>query len=256
MKDYTVNQVAKLAGVSVRTLHHYHDIGLLTPACIGENGYRYYGEAELLRLQQILFYREFGLSLSEVSALLDASDFDRMAALRAHRSRLREEVNRYRLLLRTIDRTIADIKGDGKMNVEKLYEGFSATKQDAYVEDLVTTLGEDARDQIVQGRSRYERRSGAAKKAAMQALADIEGALVARMQAGVAPGDPALDVLLERHQTWIGDMWGKACDASAYAGMADIYAAHPDFRARYESLGTGFTDYLCAAMRAYSARIA
>ena len=87
MGDYTVKQVAKLSGVSIRTLHHYDEIGLLKPARVGANGYRYYGRDELLRLQQILFHRELGFALDEIQKLLGAADFDRKAALRAHRER-------------------------------------------------------------------------------------------------------------------------------------------------------------------------
>jgi DNA-binding transcriptional MerR regulator len=87
MKTYTVNELASLAGVSVRTLHHYDAIGLLKPAFTGGNRYRFYGEAELLRLQQILIHRELGLTLSEIGPLLDAPDYDRLVALRRLTSR-------------------------------------------------------------------------------------------------------------------------------------------------------------------------
>lgn len=80
MSGYTVKQVAKLSGVSVRTLHHYDEIGLLKPESVGANGYRYYGQDELLRLQQILFHRELGFPLAEIARVLDAPDFDRVAA--------------------------------------------------------------------------------------------------------------------------------------------------------------------------------
>src|SRR5947209_6467723 len=102
MSVFTVSEVAKLSGVSVRTLHHYDEIGLLKPACVGENGYRYYGKAELERLQQILFHRELGFPLEEVRRVLDAPDFDRGAALRAHRGRLMAQARRYRALVKTL----------------------------------------------------------------------------------------------------------------------------------------------------------
>ena len=85
---YTVKQVAKLSGVSVRALHHYDEIGLLKPAHIGTNRYRYYGEEELLRLQQILIHRELDIPLAEIAEVLDAPDFDRLATLRVQREKL------------------------------------------------------------------------------------------------------------------------------------------------------------------------
>src|SRR3546814_20208838 len=95
----TVRQVARAAGISVRTLHHYDAIGLLKPGHVGANGYRYYGKEELLRLQQILFYRELGLPLAEIAAVLDDPAFDPLAALRAHRAALEGRICHYRTLL-------------------------------------------------------------------------------------------------------------------------------------------------------------
>src|SRR6185436_13995545 len=104
-------QVAKLSGVSVRALNHYVEIGLLKPDSVGANGYRYYGRDELLRLQQILFHRELGFPLDEIRQVLDAPDFDRAAALKAHRKRIEAETRRHRQLLRTIDETLAALQG-------------------------------------------------------------------------------------------------------------------------------------------------
>src|SRR4051812_13151083 len=93
---YTVKQLADLSGVSVRTLHHYDAIGLLKPASVGSNGYRQYGREELLRLQQILFQRELGLSLEQIRRAQDAPGFDRAKALREHREKLLQEAERFR----------------------------------------------------------------------------------------------------------------------------------------------------------------
>ncbi|MFS8606999.1 MAG: MerR family transcriptional regulator, partial [Gammaproteobacteria bacterium] len=115
MRHYTVKQVAALSGVPIRTLHYYDEIGLLRPAYVGENGYRYYTEDELLRLQQILLHRELGFALKEIAALLDARDFDRLSALKAQRSRLEAEAKRYRRLVATIDRTITRLEATSRV---------------------------------------------------------------------------------------------------------------------------------------------
>ncbi|SUU88823.1 DNA-binding transcriptional MerR regulator [Aminobacter aminovorans] len=107
---------ARLAGVTIRTLHHYHDIGLLKLCCVGTNGYRCYGEEELLRLQQVLIHRELGIPLGEIAAILNAPGFDRLAAPRQQRGRLEAEASRYRRLVNTIDHTIAKLEGDRVMN--------------------------------------------------------------------------------------------------------------------------------------------
>src|SRR5690349_3384658 len=129
MKMLTVKQVAKISGVSVRALHHYDRIGLLKPALIGTNRYRYYGRDELLRLQQILLHRELGIPLDEIGTILDAPGFDRLAALRSQRERLAGQAERYAELVRTIDRTIASLNGDTTMENADLYKGITPEKQ-------------------------------------------------------------------------------------------------------------------------------
>ena len=171
MTHYTVKQVARLSGVSVRTLHHYHDLGLLTPALIGENRYRYYGERELLRLQQILFYREFGISLQEIAAFLDRPGFDHVAALEQHRARLQAETERTRQLIRTIDRTIAQLKGAGAMKHADLYKGFSAEKQAEYEDWLTDSYGDGMDEKIEATRAHLKNWSDRDHAEAMAELA-------------------------------------------------------------------------------------
>src|SRR5271169_4001554 len=108
---YTVTKLAKISGVSVRTLHWYDEVGLLKPAYHGANGYRYYEEEQLLMLQQILFFRELGFELKQIEAILKRSDFDKMTTLSAHRQVLQKNVERTKRLINTIDRTIEHLKG-------------------------------------------------------------------------------------------------------------------------------------------------
>src|SRR5262245_10280245 len=112
MSRYTVKELARLSGVSVRTLHHYDQIGLLKPAEVGLNGYRYYGREELLRLQQILFHRELEFPLEAIKAVLEQPQFDRVEALRRHRKTLTAKAGRYRKLIATLDATLAALEGD------------------------------------------------------------------------------------------------------------------------------------------------
>src|SRR5215204_7006340 len=96
---YTVKQVARMSGVSVRTLHFYDEVGLLKPAYVGANGYRFYEEAQLLTLQQILFYRELGFELKQIKRILGRSDFDKVAALQSHRKLLQKSLAQTRTLI-------------------------------------------------------------------------------------------------------------------------------------------------------------
>lgn len=122
--EYTVKQVAAMSGVSVRTLHFYDETGLLKPAHCGANGYRFYKEPQLLKLQQILFYRELGIELKEIRRILEGAGFENVAALESHRRVLEENVARTRCLLQTIDETIQHLKGTKRMKSEEMFAGF------------------------------------------------------------------------------------------------------------------------------------
>lgn len=255
MQRYTVKQLAKLSGVSIRTLHHYDQIGLLKPARLGNNRYRYYEEPEVLRLQQILFHRELGFSLQEIAALLDRPGFDRLEALRSHRARLEREAQRYAELVRTIDRTIADLNGERTMRHTELFKGFSPEKQAGYEQWLIERYGDHMRERIDASKRKLTSLTDAEKARLLEELAQIEADLAEACRRQLPSDSAALDGALARHRDWVGVMWSRPCPPDAYAGLADLYLLHPDFRARYETLAPGFTEYLAAAMKAHATRV-
>lgn len=255
MKALTVTEVAKVSGVSVRTLHHYDQIGLLKPAFTGQNRYRYYGREELLRLQQILLHRELGIPLGEIGAILDAPDFDRLEALRHQRDRLSEEAKRYAQLVRTIDRTIASLEGDRAMRNADLYRGVSLDKQAEYEAWLTEQFGDKMPERIAQSKRQYESLSETEKQQLNQELHDMEQGLAEGLRRGVPMGSPSLAPLLARHRAWVSQMWGKPCPPEAYAGLADLYLSHPDFVARYETIEPGFAEYLSGSMKVFAQRL-
>jgi DNA-binding transcriptional MerR regulator/uncharacterized cupin superfamily protein len=122
---YTVKKVAAMSGVSVRTLHFYDETGLLKPAYVGANAYRFYEEPQLLTLQQILFYRELGFELKQIKRILGRREFETAAALQSHRKVLQKNLTRTRTLIETIDKTIQHLKGTKKMKSEEMFAGFS-----------------------------------------------------------------------------------------------------------------------------------
>jgi MerR family transcriptional regulator, thiopeptide resistance regulator len=256
MKLLTVKQVAKISGVSVRALHHYDEIGLLKPASIGRNGYRYYGREELLRLQQILVHRELDIPLGEIRAILDDPGFDQLEALRAQRERLAAEALRYAQLVRTIDRTIADLNGENAMPNAELYQGISAEKQAEYEKWLIETYGGDMPHRIAVSKRKYESLTAAEKAQLSDELMEVETAWAAAMKNGVPADSVSLEPLLRRHRAWVAAMWNKPCPPQAYAGLADLHLGHPDFVSRYEALGKGFSDYHAASMKAHARRMA
>jgi MerR family transcriptional regulator, thiopeptide resistance regulator len=256
MKDLTVKQLAAISGVTVRALHHYDEIGLLAPAHVGANGYRYYGRAELLRLQRILFHRELGVPLGEIAGLLEVEGEDQVGVLLRHRERLAAEQERYRMLIETIDRTVANIKGEMQMSNAEIYQGFSDEKQAGYEAWLAQRYGEAMQDRIQHSRKAMARMNEAEQAAMMEALKDIEAGLVEGMKRGIDPAAEPVDGLIARHRAWVAASWDKPCPPDAYAGLADLYLSHPDFMARYEALAPGFAVWLTDAMKAHAIRLA
>ncbi len=252
---YTVKQVAKLSGVSVRALHHYDEIGLLKPAHVGANRYRYYGEEELLRLQQILIHRELDIPLAEIAAILDAPDFDRLATLQVQRDRLEQEARRYAELVETIDRTIARLKGDRAMQDAELYKGISSEKQAEYEAWLIERYGGDMPERIETSRKTWSELTKAEQQAMQDELRELELGIAEGLRRNVPRESRSLDPLLERHRSWVSMMWDRPCPPQAYAGLADLYLSHPDFIARYEAIEPGFAEYLAGAMKAYARRV-
>ena len=250
MSQYTVNEMARLSGASVRALHHYDAIGLLKPAYLGANGYRYYGRSELLRLQQILFHRKLGLPLERIGLLLDDPGFDRIAALTAHRERLNGERERFGHLIATIDRTIAQLNGDQEMSDKDLYQGFSAQKQAEWEAEIVTRYGEAGAAKIAESKANLAKMSTAERDDGQREMAAINTAFAAARTAGEAPTSPRVQALAARHYAWVCRAWKP--NAQAYAGMAKLYVDSPDFRAVYEAVQPGLTDYLAEAMMRFA----
>jgi DNA-binding transcriptional MerR regulator len=243
-----------MAGVSVRALHHYHEIGLLFPAYVGENNYRYYGRDELLRLQQILIHRELGIPLAEIAGILDAPGFDRLMTLESQRDRIALEVARSAEMLRTIDRTIASLKGERAMKDAELYSGIVDPRKQAEHEAwLEQKYGPEVGEHTEASRHKMENLSAAEKDAMMSDLKDIKQQFAQTMRAGVPPESRSLDALIDRHRAWVAASWGRECPPAYYAGLADIYE-HPDFTARYEAIEQGLAEYLCKAMRSWATR--
>lgn len=246
----TVRQVANAAGISVRTLHHYDAIGLLKPAHVGANGYRYYGRADLLKLQQILFYRELGLPLGEIRSLLDDPDFDTLAALRGHRKALAERIERHRDLIRTIDRTIASLEKDEAMEDHEYYAGVSPETRARWEREAVGFWGEDAvRAARAKARS-FSKEQVAAIQAEMEAIrADFQ-----RLFAdGAAPGSEPVQAVTARHYAWVSHSWTP--DAAAFKGLGRFYVENPEFRGVYEDGAVpGTAEFIAEAMAIYADR--
>ncbi|HEY5412431.1 MAG TPA: MerR family transcriptional regulator [Caulobacteraceae bacterium] len=254
MKLYTVKQVAKLSGVTVRALHHYDQVGLLKPAQVGENGYRYYGREELLRLQQILFHRELELPLEAIADVLDQPGFDRLGALRRHRKTLSQKASRYRRLIQTLDRTLAALEGETDMNEQQLYEGFAPEKQAEYEAQIIDRFGDQARASIEASKKAMKGWSKADWERTGREYAEVEAGLGKALADGLPADSDQVRALIRRHHAWVAVMWNRRPSREAYAGLGQMYTDHPDFHARYEAVLPGLAEYLAGAMRSFAER--
>jgi DNA-binding transcriptional MerR regulator len=235
-----------MAGVSVRTLHHYDHIGLLEPPARTAAGYRLYGETELLRLQQILFFKELDLPLSEVRSILDDPEFDQVRALQAHRRMLEGRVERLAQLLQTVDKTIQKLTEDTmSMTDEELYEGFTKEQIERYKREA-----REMYDPALVEES--ERRVGKMSKTQWEVV-KLEGDEVTRGIAGLMdrePGDPEVQALIARHHAWIENFYPASADV--YRGLGQLYTSHPEFRAFYDRYRPDLADFMAAAMARYA----
>jgi DNA-binding transcriptional MerR regulator len=139
---YTVKKLADLAGVSVRTLHYYDELGLLKPQSRSTNGYRRYDEEAVIRLQQIMFFRELGFGLDEIKKIISQPDFDVLEALRSHRTLLTKKAERINELLATVDKTLKKLRGEVQMPIKEYYQGFSDEQIERYREEVRRRWGE------------------------------------------------------------------------------------------------------------------
>ncbi len=143
MKKYSAKGLSELAGVSVRTLHHYDKIGLLKPAIRTKAKYRLYGENELLKLQQILFFKELDFTLKEIVDILDKPDFDLIKVLESHKRALVLKQKRISIMLNTIEKTVLNLKGKKMITNKELYEGFSTENVTKIRDEAIEKYGEE-----------------------------------------------------------------------------------------------------------------
>jgi len=175
-----------MAGGTPRTLRHYDDIGLLKPSRIGDNGYRYYGEEALLKLQQILFYRELDIPLDDIKKIMGRRDFDVMDALQNHKNALQKQAARLNRLLATVDNTIQHIKGEKIMSQKGLFEGFSEEEQEKYALEAEQLYDPET---VRESNRKWKSYSAAKKEAIMAEGNQIYQDMVTAMPQGVSSAE-------------------------------------------------------------------
>ena len=246
--DWTVGEVARVAGVTVRTLHHYDAIGLLRPSGRTEAGYRLYSATDLERLQQIRLHRALGLRLDAIAQILDDPAFDRAQALRDQRDFLAERIATDSVLLTTLDRALAALETGDVMPANDLFDGFDPEEHEAEAEER---WGDSrAYKQSKRRTSTYGQREWTAIRTE---TAQINTDLAALMNAGTpADSDAAMD-LAEQHRLHI-NTWFYTCEKRMHVQLAQMYTDDPRFEATYEKVAAGYAAYFRAAIEANAAR--
>jgi DNA-binding transcriptional MerR regulator len=249
---YTVKALAKLSGVSVRTLHWYDETGLLKPAYHGANGYRYYEEEQLLALQQILFFKELGFNLNDIQKLLAQNDFDNIKALHAHRKILEEDVNRKNSLIATIDKTILHLRGKQIMSDKELYYGFDSTRQKEYEQYLVKYHGTAAEIRLFESKKRTAKWGKDEWDDVKNQGDAIHKALAVAIDQGLPPNADEVQAIIHRHYELQGRFYDLTSEV--YIGLSELYAQHPDFKKFFDVYHPKIIEFIGKAMRFYAAK--
>lgn len=242
--EWSIQQIAKIAGTTSRTLRHYGEIGLLRATRVGHNGYRYYDRSALVRLQRILLLRDLGLGLPQINEVLgrEASETD---ALTSHLAWLRQEQERLERQILSVQLTIEALRGGEQIMAEDMFDGFDHTQ---YKEEVEERWGKKA----YADSDRWWREKSADEKAAFQrqvsALSDDWTAVA---KSGITPASTEAQALAERHVQWLTSVPGIPDDLKAYViGLGEMYAADDRFGANYG--GPEGAEFVGDALRVYA----
>ena len=251
---YTVKQLSKLSGVTVRTLHFYEEIALLKPAYFGSNGYRYYEEPQLLQLQQILFFKELGFTLKQIQKVAGKSDFDQLAALYSHRQALSKEWEKIGLLLKTIDKTIKHVKGKKKMKDKEMFDGFCITlvkkakagASYAAAEEIVGKSVKNPTKNIEDVKTRGKAYYDNINEAACQLFKELTSCIEKELD----PTAKDVQKIIQRHHALIEKFHNATQEV--YKAMAQLYAEHPEIRKQLDPFHPNLATFMAEAMRVFT----
>jgi DNA-binding transcriptional MerR regulator len=245
MSAHTVSEVARLAHVTVRTLHHYDEIGLLVPSDRSRAGYRLYSDDDLARLREILLFRELGFALDAIAELLEQGPAERRTALAQQRERLVAQRAQTDAVIRAVDAALDSLDGGRPMTTEKMFEGFEEFDHAKYEDEARERWGDtDAFKESARRTKSY----GKAEWDAIKAEGgEILAAFAAAMAAGKRPRDPEVQAIAERHRLHI-DRWFYPCTKQMHATVAAMYTQDPRFEAFYEKIAKGLAAFVSEAI--------
>ncbi|WFR55975.1 MerR family transcriptional regulator [Anaerocolumna sp. AGMB13025] len=249
--EYTVQKLGKLAGVSTRTLRYYDEIGLLKPARINSSGYRIYGTKEVDRLQQILFFRELGVSLDSIRDIVTAPSFNGLKALQEHHEKLLEKREQLNQLIANVEKTLAVTEGRTIMSDKEKFEGFKQTMLDEnekkYGREIREKYGDDT---IENSNQKFKNMT----QEQYEEVTNLAEAVTEKLKAAFKTGDPAGELAQEAadlHRRWLCYYWDNY-SKEAHAGIAQMYVDDERFTAYYDKEQPGTAKFLRDAILIYT----
>ncbi|MFT9493818.1 MerR family transcriptional regulator [Anaerosolibacter sp.] len=249
--EYTVQKLGKLAGVSTRTLRYYDEIGILKPARINSSGYRIYGQREVDRLQQILFYRELGVSLDNIKEIVTSPSFDGASALKEHREKLLGKRTQLDLLIANVDKTIGRIEGRISMTDKEKFEGF----KQKMIDDNETKYGKEIRekygDDVVNKSNEKVKNMTQEEHEEITRLAEQVIKTLAEAFKNGDPASPLAHKAADLHKKWLTYYWTEY-SKEAHAGLAQMYVDDERFKAYYDKEQPGTAEFLRDAILIYT----
>ena len=244
---YTIKEIADLADVTTRTIRYYNEIGLLDPALIGDNGYRYYDQDSLLRLQQILFFRELEVPLKEIQLIMSGPDYNLLSALENHRSALQAKVSRLGALINTLDETVASVKGGETMSDKDVFKGFDESQ---YEDEAREHWGDSPK--YAESQAKWSSYSEEQK----EAIKAEGGRLTVRMVSKVSnasPDDPDVQAAIGEYHAFLNKYF-YTCDINFLRGLADNWVQDPRFSINYERIREGGATFVREAVHIFCDR--
>jgi len=242
---YSIQQLAGMSGVSVRTLHYYDQIGLLRANRNPKNGYRVYSENDVLYLQQILFYRALDISLEEIEKMIHATDFSLLNSLYKQKMLVEKKQKNYKKIIRTIEKTIARIEQNNTMNDEELFEGLDKEKMAAYEVEAKERWGNT--DYYKQSQKNIEKMGKEGLQKVMEEANQILTELGAKMDLGVS--HPEVQHIIHKHFLHLHHFYTPTIEL--YRGLAHLYVQDQRFTEFYERITPGLASFLSEAMIYY-----
>ncbi len=249
--EYTVQKLSQMAGITTRTLRYYDEIGILKPARTNSSGYRIYGQKEVDRLQQILFYKELGVSLESIKDIVTAPTFDEIITLREHREKLLEKRAQLNQLITNVNKTIASKERSIMMSDKEKFEGFKKKLIEDNEEEYGKEVREKYGDEIV---NRSNNKLKNMIKEEYDEVTKLGEDVIETLHAAFKTGDPAGELAqkaADLHRQWLSFYWDEYFK-EAHAGIAQMYMDDERFTAYYDKEQPGMAEFLRDSILIYT----